>query len=165
MQAWLAAPRSTHTSTRRGFKETDATELTVRPHRRPSGARDVTTVTPVARCAITSRKCNSSGIFFAPDREPEYVVWLRSDRGLWGLRDGPRGVLDLVSGQAFRSLVALAILISSTACDNVEWGGVDVRFVRPPAAPDGTTPDDSDGEEEPDSITPGVGPVPEPAPG
>ena len=30
----------------------------------------------------------------------------------------PRGVLDLVSGQAFRSFVALAILISSTACDN-----------------------------------------------
>ena len=108
-------------------------------------------------------------------------MWLRSDRGLWGLRDGPRGVLDLVSGQAFRSLVALAILISSTACDNVTWGGVDVRFVRPPPARDGTTPDDSDGKEEPDSITLptsavlymgsrdsaglAAGPVPEPVPG
>ena len=58
-----------------------------------------------------------------------------------------------MSGQAFRSLVALAILISSTACDNVEWGGVEVRFVRPPAALDGTTPDDSDGKEEPDGFT------------
>ena len=58
-----------------------------------------------------------------------------------------------MSGQAFRSLVALAILISSTACDNVEWGGVEVRFVRPPAALDGTTPDDSDEKEEPNGFT------------
>ena len=87
-----------------------------------------------------------------------------------GPRDGPRGVLDLVSGQAFRSLVALAILISSTGCDNVEWGGVDVRFVRPPAALDGTTSDDSEGKEEADSLTlPANGaaaaPVPGPTPG
>ena len=74
-------------------------------------------------------------------------------QGALGPRDGPRGVLDLVSGQAFRSLVALAILISSTACDNVEWGGVDVHFARPPAALAGTTRDDSGGKEEPGSFT------------
>lgn len=53
-------------------------------------------------------------------------------QGAWGPSVGPRGVLDLVSGQSFRSLVALAILISSTACDNVEWGGMDLHFVQPP---------------------------------
>ena len=58
-----------------------------------------------------------------------------------------------MSGQAFRSLVALAILISSTACDNVAWGGVEVRFVGPPVALDGTTPGDRDGKEEPDGST------------
>jgi hypothetical protein len=61
-------------------------------------------------------------------------------------------VLDLVSGQAFHSLVALAILIFSTACDNVEWGGVNVHFVRPPAALAETTPDNSGGKEGPDSF-------------
>src|SRR5205823_8556995 len=44
---------------------------------------------------------------------------------------GP-GVLDLLSGQAFRRLAPLGllagILISSTACDNVEWGGVSARM-------------------------------------
>jgi hypothetical protein len=63
------------------------------------------------------------------------------------------GVLNLMSVQAFHLLVTLAILISSTACDNVAWGGVDVRVVGPPTALDGTTPGDSDGKEEPDSFT------------
>jgi hypothetical protein len=42
-------------------------------------------------------------------------------------------VLHLVSGQAFRALTALGILISTTACDNVEWGGVELRLLPPPA--------------------------------
>ena len=74
-------------------------------------------------------------------------------QGALGPRDGPRGVLDLVSGQAFRSLVVLAILIFSTACDNVEWGGVDVHVVRPTAALAETTPDNSGGKEEPGTFT------------
>jgi hypothetical protein len=43
-------------------------------------------------------------------------------------------VVHLVSGQAFRALTALGILISTTACDNVEWGGVDFRLLPPPEA-------------------------------
>ena len=47
-----------------------------------------------------------------------------------------------MSGQAFRALTALGILISTTACDNVEWGGVNLRMVPPPqlaaSAPDST---------------------------
>lgn len=70
-----------------------------------------------------------------------------------GPRDGPRGVLDLVSGQAFRSLVTLAMIIFSTACDNVEWGEVDVHFVHPAAVLASTTPDNSGGKEEPGSFT------------
>tara|TARA_B100001123_G_scaffold306597_1_gene342577 strand:+ start:24492 stop:24848 length:357 start_codon:yes stop_codon:yes gene_type:complete len=70
-----------------------------------------------------------------------------------GPRDRPRGVLDLVSGQAFRSLVTLAILIFSAAYDNVEWGGVDVHFVLPTAALAETTPDNSGVEEERGTFT------------
>jgi hypothetical protein len=43
-------------------------------------------------------------------------------------------VLHLVSGQAFRALSALGILLSTAACDNVEWGGVQMRLVPPPEA-------------------------------
>jgi len=46
-----------------------------------------------------------------------------------------------VSGQAVRALTALGILISATACDNVEWGGVDFRLLPPPEA--AVSPSDS----------------------
>ena len=58
-----------------------------------------------------------------------------------------------MSGQAFRSFAALAIVISTTGCDNVAWGGVDMRFVRAPAASVGSTPDSLAAEEEPGSFT------------
>ena len=58
-----------------------------------------------------------------------------------------------MSGQAFRSLIALGILISTTACDNVAWGGVDVHFVRPPAARVGSAPDSSAVPVKPGSFT------------
>ena len=74
-------------------------------------------------------------------------------QGALGPRDGPRGVLDLVSGQPFRSLVAHAILIFSATYDNVEWGEVDVHFVRPTAALAETTPDNSGGKEERSTFT------------
>ena len=58
-----------------------------------------------------------------------------------------------MSGQTFRLFVALGILISSTACDNVGWGGVEVRFVRPPAAVVGSAPANSGESSEPTPIT------------
>ena len=58
-----------------------------------------------------------------------------------------------MSGHAFRSFATLAIVISTTGCDNVEWGGVDVHFVRAPAALVGSVPDSLAGKEEPGSFT------------
>ena len=43
-----------------------------------------------------------------------------------------------MSGHALRQLTALGIVISTSACDNVEWGGVDVRLVPSPEASIGT---------------------------
>jgi hypothetical protein len=75
---------------------------------------------------------------------------------------GP-GALDLVSGHAFgRSAVlgaTLAIVISTSACDNVEWGGVTLRMVPPPAAQFGAGPDSAEVVEEDGSFTLPQGPV------
>jgi hypothetical protein len=40
-----------------------------------------------------------------------------------------------VSGQAYRWLSALVILSAVSACDNVEWGGAEVRLESPPPSP------------------------------
>ena len=54
-----------------------------------------------------------------------------------------------MSGQAFRALTALGILISTAACDNVEWGGVQLRLMPPPesaeSAADSTEAEDEGG--------------------
>jgi hypothetical protein len=67
-------------------------------------------------------------------------------------------VSDLLSGHAFRTLTALAIVLSTAACDNVAWGGVDVRFVRAPSALDSLA-DSADANLEPGGFTLPSGPV------
>jgi hypothetical protein len=72
-------------------------------------------------------------------------------------------VLDLLSGHAFRRSALLgalfAIVSSTSACDNVEWGGVTIRMVPPPAARVGAGGDTTGVEEEEGGYTLPGGPV------
>ena len=60
-----------------------------------------------------------------------------------------------MSGQAFRTLTTLGILISTAACDNVAWGGVQVRLLSPPSRA-AETPEDEEREAEFDLPTQAV---------
>ena len=62
MQPCVIEVRSTHTSTRRGSRDTDATALAVSPQGEPLPRREVTMVTPVGKCPMTLRKCRCSGV-------------------------------------------------------------------------------------------------------
>jgi len=49
-----------------------------------------------------------------------------------------------VSAKAFRWLSALVMITAASGCDNVDWGGAEVRLVRPPStAPDSGAIEDS----------------------
>lgn len=52
-----------------------------------------------------------------------------------------------VSGQALRWLPALVIVIAASGCDNVEWGGADVRLQRPPPSAVGAAEDSAQAED------------------
>ena len=69
-----------------------------------------------------------------------------------------QGVLDLVSGQAVRRLAVLGIVISTTACDNVDWGGTSIHLVPPPAAVVGAASDSTRDEQDRGTVLPD-GPV------
>ena len=78
-----------------------------------------------------------------------------------GWAPAAQGVPDLVSGHAFGRLPGLgalaAIVISVSACDNVDWGGFSLNMVPPPAASD--APDSTEIEAEAGAFTLPQGPV------
>jgi hypothetical protein len=71
-------------------------------------------------------------------------------------------VLELLPGHGFRRSAlgpTLAIVICASACDNVEWGGVTVRMVPPPAAQFGAGSDSTEVPVEDGAFTLPEGPV------
>jgi len=64
-----------------------------------------------------------------------------------------------VSGQASRWSAALVIVTATAACDNVEWGGAEVRLRHPPPAHVGAARDTTAAGEDPSTPELPAGPV------